>query len=959
MSHNLSHWLHEYQSDIKSRWWNLAREEGAVSSRALEELAQGDGDGLGAFRSKILLSLDGQDPLDANWFDVLSQRFQQGDISALLGALRRTLFDFSVEQVQRQPSTTVSAPERVTALSSDAGGAGEVTAEQWREIDQGVDALNRAVAEAFDRRLQKIDRKRDRWQTLYDLGRELSASIDIDYVLQKALTRLLDVLEAQRGIVLLLDHETGQLSPRAVQDCPEIELNTQNLPSEWQRGHGDPLILGAGEDTKNTLEGLDCVEDETVFVAPLIANGQFHGLVIIGLASPDGFEPDQLDLAEAAVSNIAANIGSAQVIETLNDQARELGVMLRQNQEESTKREAILESIADGVVVNDQRGRIILVNRAAELILDVHVGELMGRDLQNLLELFTAGAREDIMKAMTAILANPTIELSLEAAQTVLEIDNRVVSARVAPVMTESSEFLGVVTVFRDITEEVKADRAKSEFVSTVSHELRTPMTAIKGYTDLIYSGAVGTINDNQKRFLGIIKGNTDRLTALINDLLDISRIETGRVRFEPKSVQLGDIVSDVIEALVPNADAKEHVLNYRIEAGLPDIKGDPNRLTQVFTNLIGNAIKYTPVGGVIDVEVYRVDQAIRADVRDNGIGMNPDELNQVFDRFYRADHPLVQENRGTGLGLSIVKMFIEMHGGRVWAESEVSQGSMFTVLLPLPTAQKKDEDLEEIWTRAAARLGKRLILVADDDRDIAELIQFNMEQAGYEVTTVGRGVQVLELARRNHPDLIILDILLPDMDGRAVLEALKSDPETADIPVLILSVVADDSSVYDLGASGYLTKPVDEVALLEAVRDAFERHGRILVVEDDPDTIEMMRVALRRVGYTVDVASDGYEALSLARRWQPEVILLDLRLPGMDGYESLSHFKRNPDTQDIPIVVVSAHVADQTREEKRLKALGVRRFVPKPFTIRELVEAIDGVTGRRDSKDFDEIKES
>jgi CheY-like chemotaxis protein len=262
-----------------------------------------------------------------------------------------------------------------------------------------------------------------------------------------------------------------------------------------------------------------------------------------------------------------------------------------------------------------------------------------------------------------------------------------------------------------------------------------------------------------------------------------------------------------------------------------------------------------------------------------------------------------------------------------------------------LPTVQEREEGLEQIWSEAVVRLDRRLVLVADDDPDIAGLVKLHLEKTGYGVLVVGRGVEVLETSRRDKPDLILLDILLPDMDGRAVLEALKSEPGTSDIPVLMLSVMEDDGAAFELGATGYLTKPIDEAELLQAVRAAFARRGRVLVVEDDVDTIEMIRLALRRVGYTVDVAAEGYEALSLARRWRPQAILLDLRLPGMDGYEALTHLKRSPATQGIPIIVTSAHVAEPDKEEKRLKTLGVVSFLPKPFTINQLVAEIDKAT--------------
>jgi PAS domain S-box-containing protein len=920
MDQDLSHWLHAHQTEILDDWRARARNEGLVSAETLEKLAQASAlnhDPL----LQLLTSLDSGEPPNSDWVATLASALNESKLLALLSALRKVLFELLARQAEPQ-----------------------CLVERWRVLDQGLDRLALAVATTFENHLLDLKADRENWQALYQLTQDLSRSIDLSYVLENTLTSTLDMLEADRGVVLLLDAEMGKVTPQATHNWQGGSLDLDDFPPEWERGYGSPLILRAGDAEGQVFKSFVSNEIETVVCAPLLANGQFHGILAVSTSESKGFDARQRGLIDAVATNLALSLGNWEVIQTLNDQARELGLMLRQHQEESSKREAILASIGDGVVFNDQRGRIILVNRAAELILSRRAHGLIGRDLSDLFRLFTAGPRLNILEAMRAILTNPQAGIPPEASRTVLQIDDRTISAHLSPVVTEGDEFLGIVTIFRDITKEVDSDRAKSEFVSTVSHELRTPVTAIKGYTDLIYSGMVGEINDNQKQFLGIVKSNTERLTALINDLLDISRVETGRVRFEPEPVQLGDIIKNVIDALAPNAEDKAHALNLEVEAGLAEIMGDPNRLNQVFTNLVGNAIKYTPEGGQIDVAVYSVGEAVRVDVRDNGIGICAEDLSKIFDRFYRADHPLVQESRGSGLGLSIVKMFVEMHGGRVWAESGPGTGSTFTVLLPLPTGQK-EMDLEPISPEVAASVSKRHVLVADDDPDIAALIKLQLEEADYRVTVVGRGAKVLEMARTTCPDLIVLDILLPDMDGREVLETLKSESATADIPVVMLTIVADDGTAFDLGAADYLTKPADAARLQDAVRSALARRGRILVVEDDVDAIEMMRLALRRVGYNVDVAGDGYEALTLARRWRPQAIVLNLRLPGMDGYEALSHLERNPGTRGIPIIVTSAHAMDSDEEEKRLRSLGVASFLPKPFTVNQLVTQIDRVT--------------
>jgi CheY-like chemotaxis protein len=505
-----------------------------------------------------------------------------------------------------------------------------------------------------------------------------------------------------------------------------------------------------------------------------------------------------------------------------------------------------------------------------------------------------------------------------------------------APVRTPRDEFLGVVTIFRDITKEVEADRAKSEFVSTVSHELRTPMTAIKGYTDLLFGGAVGPLNDNQKHFLSVIKNNTDRLTALINDLLDISRIESGRVRFEPAPVKLGEIVAGVVEAMAARAQQKGLTLSYEVDAGLPEVMGDHDRLYQVLTNLVGNAINYTIEGGV-EVEALNVGTAVQVNVRDTGIGIKKEDIGRIFDRFFRSDDSFVQESSGTGLGLPIVKMFVEMHGGRVWVDTELGKGSTFTFILPVPGTEAESEEVSVMRSITA-----QTILVVDDDPDIAQLVRLLLENNGYRVLVAGRGHQALEILQRGTIDLVVLDRLLPDMEGLELLENLKSTPATAHIPVIMLTVVEDDGETVARGASAYLTKPIHESVLLQQVEAALSRQGLVLIVEDDPDTVDMLNRALRRVGFSTETAMDGYEALAAARRARPDIILLDLRLPGMDGYEALSHLKRSITTSTIPIIAVSAHVANPVLERKRLIMLGAVDFLPKPFIIEELITAVD-----------------
>jgi signal transduction histidine kinase len=291
-----------------------------------------------------------------------------------------------------------------------------------------------------------------------------------------------------------------------------------------------------------------------------------------------------------------------------------------------------------------------------------------------------------------------------------LEFEDRIVSVLLSPVVMQE-EFLGTVSLFRDITQEVELDRTKSEFVSTVSHELRTPMTSIKGYADLLMLGAAGVLSENQERFVSIIKTNADRLTMLVNDLLDIGRIDTQRVELNLDEIELPYVVQAVIDSLRGKAGEKSQTLQSDLPAELPAVVADRDRLIQVFTNLIGNAQQYTPTGGRIVVKARlapapslkaggvdlpesispqddglprREPKMIRIDVIDDGIGIEPEDRDRIFERFFRSDHPLVQETTGTGLGLSITKSLIEMHGGVIWVDSVQGKGSVFSFTLPV-----------------------------------------------------------------------------------------------------------------------------------------------------------------------------------------------------------------------------------------------------------------------------------
>jgi PAS domain S-box-containing protein len=370
---------------------------------------------------------------------------------------------------------------------------------------------------------------------------------------------------------------------------------------------------------------------------------------------------------------------------------------------ETSRSRSILEAIADGVLVTDQNGEITLFNHSAERLLAMNRAELIGRPVDHFSDLFdgVALAWMETIKTWTQdpFSFNP---MNTFTEQVGLENGN-VLSVNLAPVIN-NEEFFGTVSDFRDITHLIEVDRMKSEFVATVSHELRTPMTSIKGYVDILLMGVAGVLSDQQKRFLEVVQENTERLTILVNDLLDLSRIEAGQVNLNLQSLNLTELIDDVMLEInrLTVAENKTMMFDIQLPSDLPPINGDPERIRQILINLLGNAFHYTLENGKVSLSAHRVGDEIQIDISDNGVGISPKEQDRIFDRFYRGDNHMVIATAGTGLGLSIVAKLINMHHGRIWVQSSgiEGEGSIFSFTLPIYDHSKHAINIREEYVQ-------------------------------------------------------------------------------------------------------------------------------------------------------------------------------------------------------------------------------------------------------------------
>ena len=493
-----------------------------------------------------------------------------------------------------------------------------------------------------------------------------------------------------------------------------------------------------------------------------------------------------------------------------------------------------------------------------------------------------------------------------------------------------------------------EATRMKSEFLSNMSHELRTPLNSINALSRVLINQANSRLSAEENEYLEVVERNGKRLLLLINDILDLSKIEAGKMELQPNNVSLLRMMTELVENIRPLANQKNISLNLSMPNELIELETDENRLNQILTNIIANAVKFTDKGGV-RISVHSDSTVAVIEVKDTGIGISEEMLPEIFKEFRQVDGSTSRSYEGTGLGLAIVRNLVNALHGEITVASTPGEGSVFTVSLPLKWKGNLEQgDLQWMHPDIPSDTQKT-VLVVDDDPKIVRQISDSLKESGYHIIATTSGTQALRLAQKHKPIAITLDIVMPDLDGWEILQQLKTNPETTNIPVIIISISDEKQTGIALGAVGYITKPVNRQLLLREIRKWTSTPSSIMIVDDNPTDREQIADLLRLEQIDVLQAENGVQCLEMLQYHRPDLLVLDLMMPEMDGFQVLNEIRARPEIGDLPIVVVTAK--DLTEQDKKLLSGKVSLVLTKstvalPQIYDEIKRILGGIHG-------------
>ena len=801
---------------------------------------------------------------------------------------------------------------------------------------------------AVDTQQLAIERMLVRNRALHDIGLAINSSLNLSDVLNTIIRETGRLLGVARGAIALWDD-----THRSLRIMAEYNSDGAVAPDEtWNQTAGepadetthDPLLLASINFPEEISEQagnlryflkhywkLPAKYPGAVLISPLRWQKQTVGVMILNDPTPDRvFLKEDVDVVTLIASQATVAIENARLFDAVAD--------------ERNRSRAILDSLADGVFTTDLEQRITSVNPGVEHLTGYRAIELLD---QFYLDAFRVSDRDGKPISPTI---SPFLQAIAEAMPTEPRIfqitrggneadDTALIALVAAPIFDDKHNISGTVGVFRDVTQEQEVSRLKDELVSLVSHELRTPMASVLGFSELILTRQLS--ETKLRMYVETIYKEAQRLSNLINDFLDIQRMESGRQVYNYIEVDLRPILRRISDVF----SQQRGRLKLDIPPHLPAVRADPDRIVQTLTNLVSNGLKYSPDGGDVIIRAHLNSEGlVEVAVEDHGLGIPAEAQPHLFSKFYRVDNSDRREIGGTGLGLAISREIVEAHGGKIWLESELGKGSTFHFTLP----SSRSVVLTDDGIVSANRAGEQLVLIVEDDQSLAQLLTEHLAEDGYQVEHVPSAEQAHQfLQEQPHPpDIIVMDIMLAGrLDGWDLLLQLKDDELTASIPVIINSVMDSPISGAMLGEATFIAKPVDTHHIVRHINrlTAVRPQRNLLLIDDDASLRRVLKESLTAQDFVVATAAGGEQGLKLALQNQPDLIILDLMMPRLDGFQVLARLRSDRRTLNIPVIVASAK--ELTVQERHFLQDGTAHFLTKseytPQRIRNLVGEI------------------
>ena len=746
-------------------------------------------------------------------------------------------------------------------------------------------------------------------------------------------------LAREQGVVLRITDQGGTLvagpgsegsALRAAGDDPGVAAALRGQSGTATDERGDTVrayapVAGFGWTVTASLPRevafarVEGVRDAVLAIAAPLALVLLAGIALLALALRRREDAEARERAALETARERNHELETQT-EALADIQRQLEAALASARRLAEINGAVLDATADAILMVDLEGRTVVANRAMrEIFQPILRFREEGTIWERAETLAERTANPDAYRASTTALRDDPTRESVDEYELVDE--GTWIQRFSAPVRDEAGQIAGRIFVLRDVTRERQAARAKAELVATVSHELRTPLTGVLGFAELLATDEVD--EETRQQYVQVIVGEASRLRDLLNDFLDLQRVEERRLTVAPETVELRPLLET--QAALCGAQSSRHRVELDAEDGL-HVVGEPNRIAQMLANLLSNAVKYSPAGGTVRIRARRDGAVVRIEVADEGIGIPAEQQARIFERFFRVDSSDTRRIGGTGLGLALVRELAEAHGGTAGFESVEGRGSTFWVELPRPFRPE-----EEVPRRPLA-------LVVEDDPGMAALLHHQLDALGYELELCATGTEALERVDRRRPDVVLLDIgLAGRLDGWEVLRRLTASPATRSIPVIACSGADHAERARSLGAAGFLRKPFAPDELAERLRSLSPAPQRLVLVVDDEERVRnLVAVALEREPVSLIEAADGLEALELIESRRPDLLVLDLHLPQLDGFGVLERLRNGGGETRIPTVVLTGTELD-AEAAASLRSAGVWLLEKHSYAAPEL----------------------